>query len=340
MTNAHSLKGYSIPFETKVPTRADLLKRDITVAKASGLFELESLLLSDQLDEYVTKVTQEYEKLRHGNLSVTEMQRIVELARGRAKSYWNDDAVNVPVRILSAIDMQEAAMGYKEALYRMLGPLSPIKEREHTPHLPSFVDYVNGELILSERYIPSDLSGLGKEDAPFPWNEKIQAGLFPWNEKILEAVVTFDIGTHVIRSLRGETGDGYIQMLRNVPGNVADNMHDIVRSAGFYAFQEGLQNGGVPVLYMRLFNIFLQPGNYSSYFPMQVLADKFGIKNACLWDAADFEETPSGISIFVYLTNRHPNYQNKHSGLMKVVFPYGYDGSGTFPESLLRQVDE
>ncbi len=326
MANTHSLIGYRIPFERELPTRSLLLKGDIAVTSASGLPKLGHLLSSGQIDDYVTEVVEGYKRLERGSLTVTGMQRIVESSRKRAKSYWGHEATDIPVRILPVAYMRDAAREHKETLNRALGESSPIEERERTPYLPSFIDHLNGELILSEQCMSGD----------FPDSEK-ETGLFPWNEKNLEAMVILDLGTHVIRSLRGETGDGYIEMLRNVPENMADDIYEIVRNASVYALREGLQDGGVPVLYLRLLNIFRGPKNAASYFPIEVLADVFGVKIACLWDVVDFEKRPLGVDILGYLTTRHPNHQEKYSRLVGVLQPYGYESSGTFPESLLSQ---
>jgi len=237
--------------------------------------------------------------------NTSELERIANIAKQSTTAYW-DVSTEFPIQIVHYSDMLTAEIEYKERLLKE----GILTDNPVVPS-PDFVDFLEGKLVLSDRYIASQVShitdtAIHTRDLP---------DTYGWNEENLQTFVADSIGQLAIRSLRGELGDNFTRMIRDV-NDATDFINHTNGYAGLYSLPRIIEQGGLPLLQLRLLRIFMQPGDQRGYGAVKALGDDIGIHNAALFDgvtAFGIEDQGKNYEMVVgELWTAHPNHERKY----------------------------
>lgn len=284
----------------------DILSR---VTPRNARRRLEALLNPRDLYQYSNTVNQEYVKVNQsGNISDhSALERAAISAAGEAASFWGL-ARQVPIEIVPAQEMLNVEREYQERLNKAVGKAEASVGISVLPH-PDFVDRLEGKIMLSDRYILLFQKSKVPGDIYFTGDADVQ--LYNWDGNVLRTVIIDDIGNMAARSLRGETCENYLRMIRDM-GRITAAINMTIGAAISYSMYQIMPDGGIPVLYRRNMDIFLRQDRQMVYVAMKALAEDMGIKNAILADELDIQPLPGkGPVIVAQLWHTHPNFKDK-----------------------------
>ncbi len=203
---------------------------------------------------------------------------------------------------------------------------------------PAFIDQMAGEIVLSDKYIFLYPRKGSRLDTSSYTTGEADAKFYPWNEGVLSVQAAHDAGNLIMRHGRGETGDNYLKMLRSFSGPVIAGVNSVIGAVDSYMLPKILRNGGVPVLYRRLTDIFREPQNQKNYVAAKALADDMGAEVASLFDAVDVQPSQMGTLVIGYLWSSHPNNEHKEAKIREAEGKLNYRTQiTTVPESFLKR---
>ncbi|MBS3052787.1 MAG: hypothetical protein J4428_05455 [Candidatus Aenigmarchaeota archaeon] len=319
-------------YRGRLPAPKNIMDEDAEIARKSRVSGVRTWMTPNTLGAYATSVGREFSPLvETGSVSSPDFPRIIESAKRSVETYWGV-ALNLPVQILSADDMLQAEISHVSDMNRTL---RKSRKRIMTPALPSptFLKHTEGKLVLSDEYIILNSQRMGG-DVYYEGDAKPM--FFQWNDGILASVLFGEMSSYAMRILRGETGENYIRMHRDMPVYALELLLYVISSGKSYSIARGMKDGGIPVLYRRLVDLYLQPVTQMSYTAAKALGDDIGIHATCLFDSIDIAPTESGPVIVGMLHGNHPDYERKKKIIGEAVRNVGYEVKRiTVPESTI-----
>ena len=272
---------------------------------------LEALLNAEDLGPYWNTINHEYMGVnRSGDISDRRaLKRAVISAAEDAASFWGLGK-GIPIEIVPAQEMLNVEREYQKRLNKEVGKAEVHGGISVLPS-PDFVDHLEGRIMLSDRYIfllpkskvPSDIYFTGGADVQ----------LYNWDGNVLRTMITGAIGNLATRSLRGETGENYLRMIRDM-GSTIEAINMTIEAAMSYSLHQIMPDGGVPVLYRRFMDIFQNLDRQMFYIAMKALAEDMGIKNAILADGFYIQLLPGKRQVIgAQLWHTHPNFKHKNT---------------------------
>lgn len=256
--------------------------------------------LQTGLSGYIGSVMDYYAAaVKSGSIKKREhLEEIAALVVRSVGDYWGLN-LSTPVEVVLVENMLEAENKAGGRLMSAIGSTSP---KLSLPS-PCFFDNLERKIVLSDHYT-------------FTYPDKTTV-FYDWDEGILKTIIANEAGKYAVRTLRGETGKDYVQMLRAL-GVVVPALQHTVAAANTYANTRILRDVGVPVLYRRILDALLVPDQVQILnMTMKTLGDELGIKTAALFDFVNC--VPGSGYIDGYLFGNHSNYERKDAAIMDAV---------------------
>ena len=301
MTQDQKVRQYLFHRGT-IPGTIQLLESDQAVVKSmepgatkvSLERRLRTALRDKILEPYISAVMNSYLTLvQDGSISdETSLRGVGSSLKTEIGEYWGTDIDEVQLEVLPVSNMLEGEIEAGEKLMKEVGHTSQQPDKPS----PSFFDHLEQKAVVSDQYIFTDPRG--------------ETHQYSWDKGVFKTVVAIEMGRFAIRKLRGETGDGYLQMLRNLPPYMVVGVQTTVAAANSYADAEILKGDGVPVLYRRLLDIYTKGDEFHIInMSMKALGDDLGIRTAALFD--EVHAVPGTGIVSGMLWTAHPNYENR-----------------------------